>query len=147
MIYADSWKDDHCYYYHCHFDPFSLPFLLFSKFDVKIIRKCIVFLNIVNCFSYIFIISCDPIRRCILSFGLFVPCLIEEMKNAPIALLSHVSTREFLRTRKRCREAWTESECFSHFSLVHSWQKAPALWKYHTLVLTNHGARISLNIF
>ena len=39
-------------------------------------------------------------------------------KNAPSALLSYISTREFLRTREKCGEARAERECFSHFSSV-----------------------------
>ena len=40
---------------------------------------------------------------------------IKEIKNAPSALLSYISTREFLRTRERCGEARAQGECFSHF--------------------------------
>ena len=36
---------------------------------------------------------------------------INEIKNAPSALLSYNSTREFLRTREKCREALVEGEC------------------------------------
>ena len=43
---------------------------------------------------------------------------IKEIKNAPSALLSYISTREFLRTREKCGEARAEGECFSHFSSV-----------------------------
>ena len=43
---------------------------------------------------------------------------IKEIKNAPSALLSYISTREFLRTREKCGEARCEGECFSHFSGV-----------------------------
>ena len=42
----------------------------------------------------------------------------KEIKGAPSALLSYVSTREFLRTRERCGEAGAEGECFSRFSSV-----------------------------
>ena len=42
----------------------------------------------------------------------------KEIKNAPSALLSYISTREFLRTRQKCGEARAEGECFSHFSSV-----------------------------
>ena len=31
--------------------------------------------------------------------------IVKEIKNAPSALLSYLSTREFLRTREKCREA------------------------------------------
>ena len=44
--------------------------------------------------------------------------IINEIKNAPSALLSHISTREFLRTREKCGEARAEDECFSHFPIV-----------------------------
>ena len=38
---------------------------------------------------------------------------IKEIKNAPSALLSYISTREFLRTRKKCREARAVGQCLS----------------------------------
>ena len=38
---------------------------------------------------------------------------VKEIKNAPSALLSYISTREFLRTRKKCREARAVGECLS----------------------------------
>ena len=38
---------------------------------------------------------------------------IKEIKNAPSALLSYISTREFLRTREKCREARAVGECLS----------------------------------
>ena len=34
----------------------------------------------------------------------------KEIKNAPSALLSYISTREFLRTREKCGEARAEGE-------------------------------------
>ena len=37
----------------------------------------------------------------------------KEIKNAPSALLSYISTREFLRTREKCREARAVGECLS----------------------------------
>ena len=37
---------------------------------------------------------------------------INEIKNAPSALLSYNSTREFLTTREKCGEALVEGECF-----------------------------------
>ena len=43
---------------------------------------------------------------------------IKEIKNAPSALMSYISTREFLRIREKCGEARAEGECFSHFSSV-----------------------------
>ena len=33
-------------------------------------------------------------------------------------MLSHISTREFLRTREKCGEERAEDECFSHFPSV-----------------------------
>ena len=50
---------------------------------------------------------------------------MKEINNAPSALLSYISTREFLRTREKCGEARDEGECFSHFSslsLIHIWR-------------------------
>ena len=44
--------------------------------------------------------------------------LIKVIKNAPSALLSYISTREFSRTRGVPREARAEGECFCHFSSV-----------------------------
>ena len=41
---------------------------------------------------------------------------IREKKNAPSALLSYMSTRDFLRTRKKCQRSVGAGECFSHFS-------------------------------
>ena len=38
----------------------------------------------------------------------------KEIKNAPSALLSYISTRDFLRTREKCVEARAEGKCFSH---------------------------------
>ena len=38
---------------------------------------------------------------------------IKEIKNVPSALLSYISTREFLRTREKCREARAVGECLS----------------------------------
>ena len=43
---------------------------------------------------------------------------IKEIQNAPSALLSYISTREFLRTREKWEEARAEGECFLHFSSV-----------------------------
>ena len=37
--------------------------------------------------------------------------IIKEIKNAPSALLSYISTREFLRTRKKCSETRAVGEC------------------------------------
>ena len=37
----------------------------------------------------------------------------KEIKNAPSALLSYISTREFLRTREKCREARAVGECLA----------------------------------
>ena len=37
---------------------------------------------------------------------------IKEIKNAPSALLSYISTREFLRTREKCGEARAEGFSF-----------------------------------
>ena len=42
----------------------------------------------------------------------------KEIKNALSALLSYISTREFLSTREKCGETRAEGECFSHFSSV-----------------------------
>ena len=42
----------------------------------------------------------------------------KEIKNAPSAFLSYISTREFLRTLEKCGEARAEGEYFSHFSSV-----------------------------
>ena len=42
----------------------------------------------------------------------------KEIKASLSALLSYVSTREFLRTRERCGEVGAEGECFSRFSSV-----------------------------
>ena len=47
--------------------------------------------------------------------------IIKKLKKlVPCALLSYISTREFLRTREKCGEARAEceGECFSHFSNV-----------------------------
>ena len=52
------------------------------------------------------------------SSWLIVTCFIIEIKNAPSASLSYISTREFLRTREKCGEALTFGSCFSHFSSV-----------------------------
>ena len=49
---------------------------------------------------------------------LIVTCFIIEIKNAPSASLSYISTREFLRIREKCGEALTFGSCFSHFSSV-----------------------------
>ena len=61
-------------------------------------------------------------------------------------MLSFISTREFLRTREKCREARAEGECFSHFSSVCArsfwWHRLRALIWYKTLIVTpkkNHG--------
>ena len=35
---------------------------------------------------------------------------VKGMKNAPSALLSYISTREFLRTREKCEEARAEGK-------------------------------------
>ena len=63
------------------------------------------------------------------------------------------SRRGFLRlsrvlpTSRVFTSGYVNMETILHFynrALV--WRKARALWKYNKLVLTNHGARISLNI-
>ena len=58
---------------------------------------------------------------------------IKEIKNAPSALLSYISTREFLRTREKCREA-------------RAVRMLRALWSYTELGLTNHSACLTLAI-
>ena len=47
--------------------------------------------------------------------ALSLPLRRKEIKNAPSALLSYISTWEFLRTREKCGEAPAEGECLSHF--------------------------------
>ena len=63
------------------------------------------------------------------------------------------SRRGFLRlsrvlpTSRVFTSGYVNMETILHFfnsALV--WRKARALWKYNELVLTSHGARISLNI-
>ena len=49
--------------------------------------------------------------------------LNKEINNAPSALLSYVSTREFLRTREKYGEARAEGERFLHFSSARSARK------------------------
>ena len=46
----------------------------------------------------------------------YVLYFTKEIKNMPNTLLSYLSTRELLRTREKCGEAWAEGGCFSHFS-------------------------------
>ena len=50
----------------------------------------------------------------------------KEIKNAPSALLSYISTREFLRTREKCREARTVGECLS--ALLECSEKFPSAY-------------------
>ena len=44
--------------------------------------------------------------------------LNKEIQNAPSALLSYVSTREFFRRREKYGEARAEGECFLHFAIA-----------------------------
>ena len=44
----------------------------------------------------------------------YVLYFTKEIKNMPNTLLSYLSTRELLRTREKCGEAWAEGGCFSH---------------------------------
>ena len=50
--------------------------------------------------------------------ALIFPKFGKEMKDAPSALLSSTSTREFLRRRERFRKVCVEGDCFPHFSSV-----------------------------
>ena len=61
--------------------------------------------------------TAPPVRISCLVPDAFFCCVtlsafINEIINAPSALLSYNSTREFLRTREKCREALAEGECF-----------------------------------
>ena len=54
----------------------------------------------------------------------------------------------FLLYVSRIARARTDDvSCVHYISKVHSCDVRRALWKYNELVLTDHGARISLNIF
>ena len=57
--------------------------------------------------------------------ALIFPTFSKEMKDAPSALLSYISTRELLRTRERFRKLCAEGECFLHFSSVFKNSRVP----------------------
>ena len=81
--------------------------------------------------------------------ALSLPLRRKEIKNAPSALLSYISTRNFLRTREKCGEAPAEDECFSHFfaasgnsSTMH--EELSFFFFYNELGLTNPSAFLNV---